>query len=604
MAVLRPPLEDLSQLVEPLNAGERRVADALAQLDDEWTVYLQPRIAQDVPDAVAVHARFGVCAIEVKDWNRSGYRQADDGSIEYRTAAGWQQSPEQPRYQAFRYRSTIFDQFFALPSDGGTPNEGVRAAVILPQYSSDDARRLLARPAVTPDEHAAAVWGGDALNGTVESIVRGRGCPPPRSTSIDRLRRHLAESQIVTDLCEPVNLSPDARNIESNPRSARVRRVRGPAGCGKSFGLAARAARLASQGRRVLVLSFNVTLSNYLRTMVNARCREYAANPTRVTCVGFHALCHRIVEDARRDGASLPAPPDAPKWDADVIEAKAALAAGHGPTFDAVLIDEGQDFTLEWWNMLRHHVVADDGEMLLVADPTQDVYEKRSWTDEDEMRGAGFSGPWTELKGSYRMPSDLVPLTNSFAARYLSGDRLEAAVPDDLDDIVGHPATTQRKWCNIDRTRELGVEIGREVVRLLEHDESLSPRDLVFLCEHHRDGLDAAQEIEAAGYEVHHIFTEHQPQRGRLKRRFWPDSDGVKGCTVHSFKGWETPALVMGIGAKPESRRLAYVAMTRITGRGTRGVGHLSVINSDLSIAGFQSTFEQWAPPRAEMRLA
>ena len=45
--------------------------------------------------------------------------------------------------------------------------------------------------------------------------------------------------------------------------------------------------------------------------------------------------------------------------------------------------------------------------MLLVADPTQDVYDKRAWTDEEQMLGAGFSGPWTELHGSYRLPSDL-----------------------------------------------------------------------------------------------------------------------------------------------------------------------------------------------------
>ncbi len=82
-----------------------------------------------------------------------------------------------------------------------------------------------------------------------------------------------------------------------------------------------------------------------------------------------------------------------------------------------MLIDEGQDFTLDWWNMLRHHVVAEDGEMLLVADPTQDVYDKQAWTDEERMLGAGFSGPWTELNGSYRLPSDLVPMANAFAAR-------------------------------------------------------------------------------------------------------------------------------------------------------------------------------------------
>lgn len=603
MAIFRPPLEDLSHLLEPLNEGERRVAEALASLDDTWTVYLQPRIGQDVPDAVALHDHFGVCAIEVKNWKRAGYRQTDEGWIEYSTRNGWLRTDEQPRYQAHRYRSTIYDQFFALPNDNHLPGPAVRAIVILPQYSSKDAKSLLAKKAVSTNEFAVEVWGGDQLNGPMEAIVRGSGCPIPRRESMNRLRRHLAESQIVNEIRRPARLSPDARNIESNPNSARVRRVRGPAGCGKSFGLAARAARLAADHKRVLVLSFNVTLSNYLRTLVNARCVEYAANPTLITCVGFHAFCARLVEDGRSAGAVLPDTSGLDRWDAMVRQAAAVAASTDFRRYDAVLIDEGQDFTLEWWNLLRRHVVTADGEMLLVADPTQDVYDKRSWTDEDEMRGAGFSGPWTELKGSYRMPGDLVPLANTFASKYLHGERLSAEVPTDADHVVGHLGTTRRKWINIDRAFELGTEVGREVIRLLDSQPELSPRDIVFLVEQHSEGLAAVAEIESAGYDVHHIFSTNQDQRAIRKRRFWPDADGIKGCTVHSFKGWETPALVMGIGTSQGSRRLAYVAMTRLTGRRSCGVGHLSVVNSDLGIAGFQSSFEEWAPPRAEMRI-
>ena len=43
-------------------------------------------------------------------------------------------------------------------------------------------------------------------------------------------------------------------------------------------------------------------------------------------------------------------------------------------TFDSTLtnhlrslIDEGRDVELSWWNLPRHHVVRDNGEMLLVA---------------------------------------------------------------------------------------------------------------------------------------------------------------------------------------------------------------------------------------------
>ncbi len=605
MAQLRPSLELLDRLDPALNDGELRVAyELVRQLDDEWTVYVQPRLGQDTPDFVAVHDTFGVCAIEVKDWAYGGYRQSDSGVIEYVTGDGvWHESTEKPRYQAYRYRSTIFENFFALPEDGSKPTNAVRSILIVPQYSTAHARRLLAHNQVTPYETQVDVIGGDDLQRSLATIVRGRTCRPPRPASMERLRRHLVESEVVAELRLRAALSEAAKNIESNPSSATQRRVKGAAGCGKSFGLAARAARLAAEGKQVLVLSFNITLAHYLRALSTARCKEAGADPTLVTTTNFHNFCSRVVDDAQAAGLAVVEPTGCHWSEKMVKKAQQAFDLGFVRTYDAVLVDEGQDFTLDWWNLLRHHVVVDGGEMLLVADPTQDVYDKKAWTDEAQMLGAGFSGPWTELHGSYRLPSDLVPMANHFASRYLDGEHIVGEVPLDRMAISGQSSATRRRWQNADRQNDVGRLIGVEVVRLLAEHPELSPNDVVFLCENHRDGVDAVHVIEDAGHAVHHIFSDNDDQRSRRKRRFWPDAPGVKGCTVHSFKGWETRALVMGIRADRGSRRLAYVAMTRVKADSSGGQSFLSIVNSDLRIAGFQSTFEHWAVPTAAMRV-
>ena len=596
MAVFRPRLEVCDALATPLNDGERHVADRLRSLDDEWTVYVQPRIAQDVPDFVAVHDRYGVCAIEVKDWSRGRYRQTDGGVIEYTNrAGGWFTTKEKPRYQAYRYRATIFDQFFALPEDGDAPTAAVRAIVVLPNFSTDDARKLLGKVQVTRREQAIPVYGGDGMAQAIAEDLCA-SCQIPSPVSLSRLRRLLIEPASA-DRRQPVRLSVDARNIASNPSQARRRRIRGPAGCGKSFGLAARAARLAAEHQSVLVLSFNSTLANYLRSLVNDRCRELGANPTLVTCVNLHSFCQRLVDDAKQAGVVTQPPPGKPWFEAIVEQARSALAGGYQRRFDAVFIDEGQDFTLEWWNFLRDCVVAPGGEMLLVADPTQDLYEQRAWTDEAKMVGAGFSGPWTELKGSYRMPTDMVPIANAFAAKYLDGEHIAGEVPSDHVDLFGSAAATIRHWENNPAPADHGSLIGHEVVRLLTSYPELSASDVAFLCDRHADGLDAVAVIEAAGYPVHHIFARDEESRTRRKQRFWPEATGVKGCTVHSFKGWETPALVMGIGSDRKSKRLAYVAMTRIRVGGPGRPAYVSVINSDLRMAGFDSVFRQWVTP-------
>ncbi len=604
MAVFQPAFADLNHLIEPMNAGEMQVARALTQLDDDWSVYVQPRLGTTMPDFVAVHDRHGVCIIEVKDWSCNRYRQTDGGTIEFVMGDGtWQQSTDKPRHQSHRYRTTVYDRFFALPGDNSGPTVAVRSIVVLPQYTTDQARALLQRRQVSDREFEISVWGGDHLTSSVLEMVRGKGCPRPNDQSLARLRRELMQSRVARPADSPMPLSADAKNIATNERNARTRRVRGPAGSGKSFGLATRAAVLASQDKSVLVLTFNVTLANYLRTLVSSSCRTMGANPTRVSCINFHAFCAGVAADAAAAGIKLEEHADLKSHDRLVTRAADAFAAGHKCSFDALLIDEGQDFTLEWWNLLRHNVVTPDGEKLLVADPTQDVYGKQSWTDEERMLGAGFSGPWTELKGSYRMPSDMVPLANEFASRYLSGERLAGETNTNQLELACGSGVTVRRWRNIDRERDLGTSIGHEVVRLLVDYPALSPNDVVFLCDNHDAGLDAVRIVEAAGHPVHHIFAKSEGDRSRRKRRFWPDAPGIKGCTVHSFKGWETEALVMGIGRSEESRRLAYVAMTRIKGPASGAPALLSVVNSDLTIAKFESTFTDWAPPQTHMRV-
>jgi len=166
-------------------------------------------------------------------------------------------------------------------------------------------------------------------------------------------------------------------------------------------------------------------------------------------------------------------------------------------------------------------------------------------------------------------------------------------IADDQADVVGHVASAVRSWRNVERVSDLGVAVGREVVRLLQERTDLSPQDVVYLCEYHHDGLAAAREIEAAGYPVHHVYSRDPDERHRSKGRFWPEADAVKGCTVHSYKGWDSPAVVVGIGMEERSRRLGYASMTRVSSTAPGcDTSYLVVVNADPRMADFQSTFE------------
>lgn len=597
MARVFPPLGEIDRLSPSLNVGERQVLDSLKTLDDGWTVYVQPKLGLDQPDFIVLHPSYGVTALEVKDWSVGCYRQELTGALQVREGEGWRRIDEAPRYQAHRYRDTIFSRCFA---DANTPSKDfavVRAVVVLVRHTTTEARSLLEIPHTTAAELRVQVWGGDDLRRHPVLVLTGRNNPSRvnlRPENIDRLRRHLAEPEAISDQRSPLTLSAAAQNIERNTSNARMRRVRGAAGSGKSLGLAARAARLAKEGKDVLVVTYNTTLPHYLHDLAARRCREIDAPLNRITFTHLHGWCNRVCDDGRLAGfdavgSMLPGMTD--ENDAAVDRATDVYKSGLGQRFDAVLVDEGQDFSLRWWNFLRRYVCKPDGEMLLVADPTQDIYDQRAWTDEARMVGAGFRGAWTEVDGSYRMPPDLIQVVADFVTAHVDGVIVPPLVPIDHPMQGGNYAPTVRRWVNLQRGETMGHRLGQEVVQLLRSNADLSPSDIVFLASSHKMGLEATRVIERAGHEVQHVFSNDTRERRKLKERFWASTPGVKGCTFHSFKGWESRAVVLPVSSSDNSHRMAYVGLTRVKGDPRHRSAFVTVVNNDLRLYPFEQQF-------------
>ena len=109
-----------------------------------------------------------------------------------------------------------------------------------------------------------------------------------------------------------------------------------------------------------------------------------------------------------------------------MVKTDDVLARGFDRRYDAVLVDEGQDFRLQWWNLLREQVVRPGGEMLLVTDPTVDLYGKSSWATPSTRSPAGFTEPWIDMTGSYRMAPELSS-RRTYRRQYVSEG---ATVPD------------------------------------------------------------------------------------------------------------------------------------------------------------------------------
>ena len=176
-------------------------------------------------------------------------------------------------------------------------------------------------------------------------------------------RRFDEENRELLRLTEEQKILLDS--LAEHPRAA----IRGAAGTGKTVLAMEKARRMAlAGGKRVSLLCFNTPLAAHLA-------REAGGEFTVET---FHDFCRRLAQRAK-----LPFKP--PKggdrerrfWTEDaamlLLEALERLP---DERYDAVVVDEGQDFMPDWWPCIDA-ALKDGGEGTLYAfyDPNQDIYE-------------------------------------------------------------------------------------------------------------------------------------------------------------------------------------------------------------------------------------
>ena len=139
-------------------------------------------------------------------------------------------------------------------------------------------------------------------------------------------------------------------------------RIRGTAGCGKS--LVAREAhdRAVENGRQPLLLCFNRSLAERLRARVRAG--GYVDT--------WNGFCAKFLESqgARLDFSALSTNP---RFWQEVQEQVMGAAIPDDWLFDTLIVDEGQDFEQEWYDILMLFVTP-NAEILWLEDADQNIY--------------------------------------------------------------------------------------------------------------------------------------------------------------------------------------------------------------------------------------
>lgn len=643
MRIIEPPRHTHDHLRQPLTDGEQNVLDFFDRfLPSEWEIYIQPHLNGLRPDFVILNPNVGIGVYEVKDWNldamryevrkhRSGYSEL--WATPYRGGQSFR--VENPFDKIRRYKEAIFNVYCPRLQQGagfGAINaglifpfaDGVRVRELQSHFLKDNEKERRADfwPIVGQGELA------EGMIATAVPLLRRDGRSYMRPELSDDLRGWLVEPDFAKDQRRPLMLDAAQRNLAETRTISGYRRIRGPAGSGKSLVLAARAAKLIDEGKDVLVVTYNMTLWHYLRDLV-VRARKGGERAGLLTFTHFHEWCGSVCwnwgfadEYAEIMGPitkikklNLPPRVEAERLrpllptilnhKVPELAARAARATPYEEKYDAILVDEGQDYLPLWWSALRGALrkdgEKDGGEMVLVADASQDLYgTARSWTEE-AMAGAGFAGAWAKLDVSYRLPAALLPLTKNFAERFLPAN--SRIVPLPRQEELGLSPSTLR-WIQCDEQEVVSTcrDALLSMMKLTGPERGLSNTDIIFLCTSHATGRQVVDELEREpwGVSAAHTFAESKSEQNRRKMAFFLGRPRIKATTLHSFKGWESRMLVVHLGQAMSSEDMAaaYASITRLKRDEMGGSSHLTIVCSARQLSDYGKTWPEFEERR------
>lgn len=634
--IVSPTLDEIDQLRTPLESGEKQVLDFfMHHLSLSWEIYIQPHLNGLRPDYVLLNPSVGIAVFEVKNWNLAAMRYWVDERCTPPRLMGNDGGPDfdmtsKDPVRKIRYYKQMIEELFCPRMNCNAAKALITAGIIFTSADTYSTTKLLNpilehyKMRTSKAAQYYPVSGYDAIQaGDVHSVfpeaLRKRSYQMEPEYARD-LRSWLIEPSVSSEQRASLPLDPRQMELVTTRTKTGYRRIRGSAGSGKSLVLAARAGRLVEEGKQVLVVTYNITLLHYLQDIAVRWSDKSRKARSVATWWNFHLWCrHVCIEAGKGDEYSA-------LWKAFMTSASqmsnsykdeldkflsvdlpdfvaGVLALGNDSVlkYDAILVDEGQDYYPKWWNILRK-VLKPGGEMLLVADSTQDIYGTAiRWTDQS-LAGldTGFVGGWAELEVSYRMPSSYIPSVREYAAKYMKSELQN--LPNPQPELPNAFPCHQR-WVQVHRGSPVSVCCD-EIVKLLSRntDPAIPVADVVFLSPRIKEGLAVIERMSTQyHYEFAHTFSEDEEEGRKLKHGFFLGDARFKATTIHSFKGYESRALVVFIDNCPvqPNHALLYVALTRLK-EDTRG-SYITVVCADAELASYGKTWTDYRAIEAEI---
>lgn len=607
MVEIFPTLEFIKEMKPQPTAGENYLLtylnNYLRNMNGNFEVYYQPHWDDSLPDIVIVRKNHGVLIIEVKDWNLELYRTENEKTwcCTHPNGGGAEQIFKSPIAQVNDYKNLFYNtysrtlaekNFNERMTSGKSPSYSIVTSAVFfygstesqvedfflgrkPQYTLLLTQDKLEHEGLTNFKELNFFMGNRQSYLFNDEIYE----------EIQRVLKPSAHSRLKVQL-RNIQLSSEQRKFAVSAPNDK-KKVRGPAGCGKTMVLAKRAisAYLRTE-KPVLILTFNITLRHYIRDYINLFLDEIPNIQGRkkylMSKIFIIRHFHFFIKTYRNNNNQF----DKTKIDERGKKSDTYQLEDTPTKYQTILVDETQDYEYAWMQTI-FKLLDENGEIVFFGDKDQDIYERDTFDSVPNIPGR-----WNELKGTYRLNSNIAQLARDFQIKFFDGSKGNEITPmaslfdESTIDYIFFEMFEADKIVEIfkDVLKEFDIQnddicISSQVIRGISPvDKRLRDLGYKTLTTFEKEE-DYQLACEKFGDDTEKINNELNPIRRTAKFAFNMESGKIKLSTIHSYKGWgiDTEILIIArdlTGDSPEflNEEMVYTGITR-------AIKHLIIVN-------------------------
>ncbi len=522
-------------------------------IDDSISlVYQEPKLDGLLPDFILLDPMRGVCVIEVKSWNLKNIDRVTDKEVFTKDG----KKMENPASKAVRYFNrlqALLSKEKELLDDSGKLKIVIQSVVILNRITKEDAKKHNFEDRFK-QYPARVIYYDEFKTMRVDSLWSGHG-KTVGDTANDIIRASLfPEVKIdVSSYKDEFNSIPTLdykqERVAKDPSLGKngYYMITGIPGSGKTIILIARAIFLAKTFKdwNILVVSFTKGLVKQLEHKID---RKIEDTPSSIPLANIEV---RSFHSVAKEFSSLNPKnyEDKEEFWREILPQDAMKNAK--PIYDAILVDEYQDFYKDWLKLLlklikehknaNRHLVK---HIFFAGDRLQSIYNPReiNWKQDLNLDMRGHS---QLLKTSYRVTKEHIDLGLEILQKE---PKYKSEVQKFYQSQNASDITSTNRIKN--SIELISGALIRAVARYKELLDEYQPEDILLI---------------APSWSIINNV------KSKLSEKFYKNITKPKefkeGCSIfstyHSAKGIEARVVLMLNIEEIEERKLFYVGVTR-----------------------------------------